>query len=297
MMLRVKFTAIYGLFDPRKPALIWYVGKGLNARANSHWRNFLNKNTAVNKKLLQWLIKLQEAGVQPQFRFLEENVPANRWKKWERYHIAKWRKLNPKLCNVTAGGNAWSQDACRKGGSLGGRKVFKKKLGIFARLPKKAQKDAQTGGRIGGQVSGRNHRLNGTGIFTPGAADKGRQIQKELGLGIYAPGVRERGGQTSGRNHALNETGFCAPGAADEGRRLGGQISGLLAYKNKTGIHIPGIAVTGGRTQGTRNAENGHLKHILHIRWDVNRNIYNSDCKFCRTEDPLMDFLLETKVA
>jgi hypothetical protein len=100
-------TAIYGLFDPREPYLVWYVGKGLAKRAAHHWKEFLSKGTAENARQRAWFEKLRAAGVIPGWRFLEENVVD--WQKAERRLIYYWRFENPELCNVADGGNAFPQ--------------------------------------------------------------------------------------------------------------------------------------------------------------------------------------------
>jgi hypothetical protein len=119
----MKTTAIYGLFDPRNPDVIMYVGKGPAVRAQCHWRNFINRDTACNGRLLRWFASLLADGVKAQWQFIEKNVTD--WEEREKHWIAHWREKNPQLCNVLDGGNQWPIDA----GKLGGRSVQSKYRG------------------------------------------------------------------------------------------------------------------------------------------------------------------------
>jgi hypothetical protein len=110
---------IYGLFDPRSADIIMYVGKGGDKRPQGHWRIFVKTGGAVNARLRHWLKKLQDEGVVPGWRFLQENVED--WQTAERKWIAYWRFENPNLCNVADGGNAWPLKSCSLGGQNGGR--------------------------------------------------------------------------------------------------------------------------------------------------------------------------------
>lgn len=107
-------TSIYGLYDPTFPSLIMYVGKGLSARASSHWKSFIREGKSVNAKLYHWFKSIKAAGSIPEWRFLEENVTD--WQDAEIKWIAYWRKHNPGLCNILAGGNQWPIESNRLGG-------------------------------------------------------------------------------------------------------------------------------------------------------------------------------------
>jgi hypothetical protein len=65
---------IYGLFGPRFPGVIMYVGKGFEKRAQYHWRFYLRKGAAVNSLLRAWFDRLKSVNIKPSYRFLEENV-------------------------------------------------------------------------------------------------------------------------------------------------------------------------------------------------------------------------------
>ena len=100
-------TNIYGLYDPRRPHVIMYVGKGMEGRARHHWKLFLAKGVTTNALLRAWFEKLRAAHIEPRWRFIEEGVPDAQWGNRERYWIAWWKERNPGLCNVAPGGNAW----------------------------------------------------------------------------------------------------------------------------------------------------------------------------------------------
>jgi len=97
-------TCIYGLFDPREPWLMMYVGKGRKERTQAHWKDFVRTDRAVNRKLLGWFRRLKSSGVVPSWKFIEENIPVEKWEQRERFWIAEWREVNPKLCNISDGG-------------------------------------------------------------------------------------------------------------------------------------------------------------------------------------------------
>lgn len=116
-------TCIYGLYDPRWPSTPCYVGKGLAKRASHHWKRFVSTGKATNAVLRHWFEKLKADGVEPIWKFLEEDVPDWDWQVAERAWIYFWRLFNPQLCNVADGGNEPSLESSRLGGKLGkGRK-------------------------------------------------------------------------------------------------------------------------------------------------------------------------------
>jgi hypothetical protein len=112
----MKTTAIYGLFDPREPEVIFYVGKGLARRAACHWKNFRKYGDAVSGNLRRRFESLQATGVEPGWRFLEDNVSLDGWEEREDFWILHWREKNPQLCNVLLGGNQYPPNAGRIGG-------------------------------------------------------------------------------------------------------------------------------------------------------------------------------------
>jgi hypothetical protein len=148
----LKMTGIYGLYDPRLPDIIMYVGKGGESRPVCHWRHFVKTGMAVNALLRRWFAQLEADGVVPGYRFLEENVAD--WQKAERSWVACLRVINPALCNVAHGGNAGSLDGHSLGGKIGGRVQGCKNVenGHLASLRTKEHQSAA--GKIGGRVGG-----------------------------------------------------------------------------------------------------------------------------------------------
>jgi hypothetical protein len=109
-----KTTFIYGLFDPQFPEKIMYVGKGDENRAKFHWKIFKRNGKAVNAGLRTWLETISSKGIEPSYRFLEENI--ENWQERERYWIAYWKEHNPQLCNIDPGGNSVPIMNCKLGG-------------------------------------------------------------------------------------------------------------------------------------------------------------------------------------
>src|SRR5260370_21719526 len=89
--LTLKVTSIYGLFDCRSTGIIMYVGKGGDKRAQKHWKEFISKGTAMNSKQRHWFEKLKAEGVEPSWKFLEENV--ENWQRAEQLWIAALRGI------------------------------------------------------------------------------------------------------------------------------------------------------------------------------------------------------------
>jgi len=126
-VVAIKITCIYCLYDPRDPQQIpMYVGKGLANRAQSHWKYFLHTGKTVNPLLYTWFEQLKLEGVEPHWKFLEKEVLMNRWQEAEKLWIGLSRVVNPKLCNVSSGGNAFhishirAVELGKKYGMLGG---------------------------------------------------------------------------------------------------------------------------------------------------------------------------------
>jgi len=208
---------IYGLFDPRSPDVIMYVGKGGEKRPPRHWRSFLCNGRAVNALLRRWFEGLKIAGVAPAWRFLEEDVTD--WQQAERDWITCCRVVNPVLCNVADGGNQWPLEA----GKLGGKVVSQlypekaKQLGrkyggiSFKHLrslnPALMCEFASRGGRIGGR---RTHELH---------PDLAREIGKRSG-----PTSGKIGGR---RTHELH------PDLAREMGKRNGPRAGRIGCHNR----------------------------------------------------------------
>lgn len=94
---------IYGLFDPRCPDVIWYVGKTNNQRTRLQYYRKDKSTTPVYK----WFRRLQAEGSEPQLKVLEV-CPFSEWKEREIAAIVLHRKKNLLLLNKLDGGNGTS---------------------------------------------------------------------------------------------------------------------------------------------------------------------------------------------
>jgi hypothetical protein len=222
----MSLTAIYGLFDPRNPEVICYVGKGLAKRAAMHWSQFVRHSTACNKNLVRWFAVLRTDGAEPGWCFLEENVPLSMWEEREKFWIAYWRQKNPQLCNVTKGGNAWPPEAYNKGG-------------------RNVRRETQVrAGRIGGRA---------TSETTDGRkSNGGRACPREAAVRGGRNGSREakaRGGRNCPREAAVR-------GGVKGIRALNAKYKGTLERKQ--------WSVKGGRNGGPAGAlTTNHYRHHL----------------------------------
>lgn len=95
---------VYGLFEMD---LCFYVGKGRGNRKTHHFRNFKNKNVAVNPLLYYKLHSLDNKNVKPTIKVFKDNLSENDALEYEKYLITKYkRKIDGgTLCNVCLGGN------------------------------------------------------------------------------------------------------------------------------------------------------------------------------------------------
>ena len=103
---------VYGLYDPRSPDDIKYVGKtihSLNYRLNQHKRNLYN--ITIDKKLTykeRWITKLIREGVQPGIKLLEECATEELAYEQEVVWIQNLIKQGHKLTNTAKGGRGGS---------------------------------------------------------------------------------------------------------------------------------------------------------------------------------------------
>jgi hypothetical protein len=91
---------VYGLFDPREPGLMMYVGKTkrrLQRRLLQHLG--LARNHVGSERLSSWMRQLLTEGVEPGIKALCLGDADK-----ERQIIRLWRRRNPKLLNVGVGG-------------------------------------------------------------------------------------------------------------------------------------------------------------------------------------------------
>jgi len=102
-----KVVYIYGLFDPREPEHIRYVGKSnadrIRGRIHTHKKSVLYEKSKVNYRL-NWLKKLEKQQVKFEYRIIEVCTSLN-WQEKERYWIKKLKEEGHKLTNSTAGGD------------------------------------------------------------------------------------------------------------------------------------------------------------------------------------------------
>ena len=99
-----KVTYIYGLFDPRIPDVIWYVGKSNNPHIRFQYHKKAARKENNNSPVQKWFRRLQAEDSEPRFRILE-TCPFSEWKERERAMISLHRKKNLLLLNVWDGGN------------------------------------------------------------------------------------------------------------------------------------------------------------------------------------------------
>ena len=98
--LLMSMVTIYGLFDPRRPALIMYVGQSINPYRRLHQHR--TRKTG-NVRLTRWITHLQLENYQIEMWPLEV-VSRSEMEQAERHWIAHWREQNPALLNMSDGG-------------------------------------------------------------------------------------------------------------------------------------------------------------------------------------------------
>src|SRR5208282_5774338 len=194
----MKTTAIYGLFDPRNPALIMYVGKGLDNRAQFHWKRFLRNGIAVSMRLRRWFEVMKTDRVEPTWRFLEKDVLF--WQDREKYWISFWREKNSVLCNVVEGGNSWPINAASIGGKNNSRENKSRAGRASAQWakdhPEEAFRNRSKAGIIGGRKNA--ERLG----FLENLAGIGGRRSADIYRGT--PAIKERARKAGNRSHELH---------------------------------------------------------------------------------------------
>ena len=96
---------IYGLYDPRKPDDIKYVGvtiQNLTDRLSNHRRNIWETKNPTNKE--KWIDRLKREGVQPEIKLLEECETVELMYEQEIVWIQNLRKQGYKLANTSKRG-------------------------------------------------------------------------------------------------------------------------------------------------------------------------------------------------
>jgi transposase len=95
---------VYGLFAEE---VCFYVGKGREDRKVEHFRDFKNRNKAVNPLMYNKLRSLQEKKITPYIKVFVENVTEEEALEHEKVIIAKYKRRvdGGTLCNILLGGN------------------------------------------------------------------------------------------------------------------------------------------------------------------------------------------------
>ncbi len=110
IMKSSKTPKIYGLYDPRHPDDIKYVGvtvQNLNDRLSNHRRNIWETRNPTNKE--KWIDRLKREGVQPEIKLLEECETVELMYEQEIVWIKQLRTQGHKLANTSKGGRGgWS---------------------------------------------------------------------------------------------------------------------------------------------------------------------------------------------
>lgn len=98
-----RIVYLYGLFDPREPKRITYVGKTNNPkyRLKDHVVRARYTKDPLPKDL--WIRELRAAGVKPGMRILA-TASFTTWPEKERELIERYRAANPSLLNIDDGG-------------------------------------------------------------------------------------------------------------------------------------------------------------------------------------------------
>lgn len=99
---------IYGLYDPRDPEIVRYIGKANDARGRLrlHIAEALKSSRRKTYKL-DWIRSLLRCGVEPRLRIIESTTNKT-WRERERYWIKEFRERNHPLTNGTDGGEGIS---------------------------------------------------------------------------------------------------------------------------------------------------------------------------------------------
>jgi hypothetical protein len=253
-------TNIYGLFGPHDTQkMIMYVGKGLASRAAHHWKEFLSKGTAVNALLRHWFEKLKVEGVEPSWRFLEENV--ENWEKSERRWIATIRVFNPHLCNVSDGGNGFTLESSRLGGQVV-RKLYPDLARDNGVLVHKLHPNlAHDSGILGGHFGG-----GATNETTDGRKGNGGRRLHEL---YPEKIIKEWASKGAKRIHELYPELM-----RDNGRNTG--------RKNVESGHLARVSAKARTPEHQSKAGSIGGKVSAHRRCHEAKGVIDPNCKYCR---------------
>jgi hypothetical protein len=110
-------TFIYGLYDPRNPIDVRYIGKAndIRLRLEAHASLARNPKSIRNLRLLGWIRRLLSDGIKPRISVLEE-CKISQWRDREKFWIEKSRLERNSILNIDDGGNgiAFINDETRR---------------------------------------------------------------------------------------------------------------------------------------------------------------------------------------
>jgi hypothetical protein len=121
---------------------------------------------------------------------------------------------------------------------------------------------ARKGGRIGGKIVGERARDNKINICDPVNQEKGRQTQKEKGIGFYDPEFQ----QTDKMREVREANGIKRGPQAVSSGQLAKARENIDPEKRREAVRKTGKIV------GRRNAESGHLDRIRELIDPVKRS-------------------------
>jgi len=106
--LATYLVSIYGVYEPGWPGLLFVIGRTsqpLKVRLYGYIYDPRHKikHGETLSVTDRWILNLLQRGLRPEILLLE-TCPLTEWKARERFHIARWKRINPRLCNRLPGG-------------------------------------------------------------------------------------------------------------------------------------------------------------------------------------------------
>jgi len=100
-MIKNKTFSVYALCDPAT-GLQYYIGKSTNPKKRYYAHVNINAKKSLKKS---WIISLKSKSKQPIMQILESGISKENINSREIFWIAYYKKINPKLKNMTEGGD------------------------------------------------------------------------------------------------------------------------------------------------------------------------------------------------
>ena len=199
-------TFIYGLYDPREPKKVMYIGKSdkIDKRLACHISSARHANYNKQNRLV-WIRTLLDEDILPCVKVLEE-CEFEVWKEREVFHIAKWREKNPDLTNMAKGGDDYHTTSTREERS-------RRAIEAAARLTPEQRSARSLKGMEGRREKG----------LPLGRGNCSREVNIEAGAKA-AQTRKERGTQTGGFALLTTEQLKANAAKANETKRLRGLI-------------------------------------------------------------------------